>query len=46
MIKGIRTVGKGRKEEVKGIIKKYLGVQVYIKTMRTVGKGYWWNVVR
>lgn len=33
------TVGKGRKEEVKEVLKKYLRVDIYIKTIRAIGGG-------
>lgn len=36
MIRGLRTVGKGIKEEVKRIIKKYLGLEIY-KRMKPIG---------
>lgn len=31
MIRGIRTVGKGLKEEVKRVIKEQIGIEIYIK---------------
>lgn len=39
VIKGIGTVGKGIKEEIKGIIKKYLGLDIYINKIRAIGRG-------
>lgn len=39
MIRGIKTVGKGHKEAIKGIIKKYLGVDIFIKSIRVIGGG-------
>lgn len=39
-IRDIRTVGRGLKEEVKGILKKYLGLDVYINNIRAIrGEG-------
>lgn len=35
-IRDIRTVGRGLKEEVKGILKKYLGLDVYINKIRAI----------
>lgn len=39
LIRGIRTIGKGRKEEIKEIIKKQIGIDLYIKTIRAIGGG-------
>lgn len=39
MIRGIRTVGKGLKEEVKKVIKEQMGIEIYIKKVATVGGG-------
>lgn len=38
-IRGIRTVGKGLKDEVRGVIKKLLGVEIFIAKARAVGGG-------
>lgn len=38
-IRGIRTVGKGLKEEVKNVIKKFMGIEIYIDKLRAVGGG-------
>lgn len=39
MIRGIRTVGKGLKEEVKNTIKKFMGIEIYIGKVRPLGGG-------
>lgn len=39
MIRGIRTVGKGLKEEVKWVIKSVLNIDVYIKRLRAISGG-------
>lgn len=36
MRRGIITVGKGRKEEVREVIKRYLRLEVYIKTVKAI----------
>lgn len=38
-IRGIRTVGKGIREEVKSVIKKLLGIDIYIAKVMAVGGG-------
>lgn len=38
-IRGIRTVGKGLKEEVKYVIRKFLGIEVYIDRLSAIGGG-------
>lgn len=38
-IRGIRTVGRGIKEEIKGILKEYLGLDAYINKARAIGGG-------
>lgn len=39
MVRGIRTVGGRRKEEVKELFKKYLGTDVYTGLIRAIGGG-------
>lgn len=39
MIRGIRTVGRRLKEEMRGVIKKYLDIDIYIKKIRPIGGG-------
>lgn len=39
MIRGIRTTEKGLKEEVKGVIKRYMNIEVYIARINAVGGG-------
>lgn len=38
-IRGIRTVGRGRKKEVREVLKNKLAIDIYIKKLRTVGEG-------
>lgn len=37
IIRGMRAVGRGIKEEIKGIIKEYVGLEIYIKRVRAIG---------
>lgn len=39
MIKGVRTVGKGLKEEVKRVIKELMKVEIYIKRVKALEGG-------
>lgn len=39
IIRGIRSVGRGIKEEVKEIIRRYMGIEIYIGKVRVVGGG-------
>lgn len=39
VIKGLRGVGKGIKDEVRGIIKNYLRMDIYIERIRVMGGG-------
>lgn len=39
VIRGLRTVGRGIKEEIKEIIKEKMGLSVYIKHIRHIGGG-------
>lgn len=39
MIRGIRTVGKGLREEVKSVIRKFMGLEIYISKVRAIGGG-------
>lgn len=38
-MRGIRTVRKGIKEELREIVKKQLGIDLYIKTIKAIGGG-------
>lgn len=46
MKRGIRTVRRGHKEEVKEIIKKCLGIDTYIKAIRAIGGEIVGRIVR
>lgn len=38
-IRGIRTVGRGIKEEIKELVGKAMGLAIYIKRVRAIGRG-------
>lgn len=38
-IRGIRTVGKGIKNEIKEIVRKYMNLEIYITNIRALGGG-------
>lgn len=39
LVRGIRTVGKGINEEVESVIKKFLGIEIYIEKLSIGGGG-------
>lgn len=39
MIRGVKTMGKDLKKEVKEIIRKYLDIEIYIRNIRAIGGG-------
>lgn len=39
MIRGIRTVGKGLQQEVKNVVRDFLGIEIYIKKVEAVEGG-------
>lgn len=38
-IRGLRTTGRGLKEEVKKVVEKFIGLKIYIREVRPIGGG-------